>query len=267
MNYFEEMDKIDAEIKAVNEEFNNNTDKTKYQYYMDKLEELEKKRDKIGEDFANEAMKEKEQKEKEYREKNFDGEPLELIKFCIEKNICLRTDDFGYGEWQKEVPQRYLNEARAAGDEKLALKKYYDVMGDLEELFMHLAYFQEDISGYFPEQILRIKVEDTVIEMNYIVGQGSDFSIRPVKVKEEDFVFDWKDAFEVSKMKTFDQAMWYYENALVDAIAELPIEMIKDDINRKIFFLLGTAATGRFGFVQRLNPENIKKVLSELMLF
>ena len=60
----------------------------------------------------------------------------------------------------------------------MALEKYFNVMGDLELLFSDLCYFHIDNSGSFPEQILyiRLKTED-VIEMHYLVGQGSEYYI------------------------------------------------------------------------------------------
>ena len=264
-----ELSEIMDEIDETNKEFDNNKDPSKNQYYIDKLEALEKEEDEASKKWAEEVMKSHEEKERLFKEKDF-KDSLFLAEFYADKiskgeiKSPVWTDDFAYGDWKNEIPKEWLDEAIKEGDEKKALKRFYDIMGDLEDLFNHLCYFQEDVSNRFPTQILYVRLpSDIVIKLTYVVGQGSDFSIDVSEDSYKPFIFEWEEAIKVSKMKMFEQAKWYFENALVDAIAELPIEMIKDDINQKIFFLLGTAATGRLGFVQRLNSANIKEILEK----
>lgn len=40
----------------------------------------------------------------------------------------LNTDDFEYGDWQKILPEEWLDEARKAGDINKALKKYFSCL-------------------------------------------------------------------------------------------------------------------------------------------
>ena len=60
----------------------------------------------------------------------------------------------------------------------------------------------------------RLKTED-VIEMHYLVGQGSEFYITLTEeVNNLPFIIDWNDAVNLTKLTTFEQAKWYYERML-----------------------------------------------------
>ena len=142
----------------------------------------------------------------------------------------------------------------------MALEKYFNVMGDLELLFSELCYFHIDNSGSFPEQILyiRLKTED-VIEMHYLVGQGSEFYITLTEeVNNLPFIIDWNDAVNLTKLTTFEQAKWYYEKMLSIANSQQKEFLLKN--KDKIFFLLGLSVI-RYGFVERINLNKLEEAL------
>lgn len=281
-NYFEICD----ELEKVNKEFNNNEDSSKTDYYMNKIEELEKEQKQALKVMANEYAKKLKANDEAYKKIDFSKEPLFLMNYCRSAiwfgklTRCLNTDDFGYGEWDKEIPSEWVKEAEEKGNKDSALQKYFNVMQTLEDLFSRLCYFHTDISERFPEQRLYIRLPvdkqiekvccetdlpcncSDVIEMRYVVGQGSDFSIDLVdsevlKKESNPFIIDWEDAIEVSKMNTFEQAEWYY-NYLIKKDFDFTLFVINKE---KIFFLLGQASA-KVGFVDKINFNNYKEVLS-----
>ena len=172
----------------------------------------------------------------------------------------LNTDDFEYGDWQKILPEEWLDEARKAGDINKALKKYFDVMGGLERLFWRLCNFHIDVTRIFSEQILHLRSRTgDVIEMHYISGQGSDFWITLAKNTENlPLIIDWDEAIRLSKMKRFYQARWYFNDMYSRADKEQKtfLEKNKD----KIFFLLGLVGSWH-SFVERINLNNLYESL------
>ena len=121
----------------------------------------------------------------------YNGLPYWIMEYCARMQKIgkltdsLNTDDFEYGDWQKILPEEWLDEARKAGDINKALKKYFDVMGGLERLFWRLCNFHIDVTRIFSEQILHLRIRTgDVIEMHYISGQGSDFWITLAKNTE-----------------------------------------------------------------------------------
>ena len=208
----------------------------------------------------------KEIKMKEDKKIDYDGLPYWIMEFCAKNQksgrltCALYTDDFQYSDWQKILPQEWIDDAIKNGDVNMALEKYFNVMGDLELLFSELCYFHIDNSGSFPEQILyiRLKTED-VIEMNYLVGQGSEFYITLTEeVNNLPFIIDWNDAVNLTKLTTFVQAKWYYEKMLSIANSQQKEFLLKN--KDKIFFLLGLSVI-RYGFVERINFNKLEEAL------
>ena len=197
---------------------------------------------------------------------DYNGLPYWIMEYCarMQKSgklpCALFTDDFQYGEWGKILPEEWIDEAIKAGDINKALEKYFDVMGDLEHLFSCLCYFHIDVSKTLPEQILYLRIRTgDVIEMHYIVGQGSEFLITLAENSENlPLVIDWDEAVKLSKLTTLDQARWYFNDmySRADKNQKAFLEENKD----KIFFFLGVSVI-RYGFVQRINLNNLYESL------
>ena len=179
------------------------------------------------------------------RKIDYNGLPYWIMEYCARmqktgKLTCpLYTDDFQYGEWQKRLPKEWIDEAKKAGDVNKALEKYFNVMGDLEHLFSELSYFHIDVSKTLPEQVLYLRIRTgDVIEMHYLVGQGSEFYITLTEeVNNLPFIIDWNDAVNLTKLTTFEQANWYYEKMLSIANSQQTEFLLRN--KDKIFFLLG----------------------------
>jgi len=193
---------------------------------------------------------------------DYNGLPYWIMEYCarMQKSgklpCALFTDDFQYGEWGKILPEEWIDEAIKAGDINKALEKYFDVMGDLEHLFSCLCYFHIDVSKTLPEQILYLRIRTgDVIEMHYIVGQGSEFLITLAENSENlPLVIDWDEALKLSTLSSFDQAKWYYNDMFnkADKKQKAFLEENKD----KIFYLLGLSVI-RYGFVDRINLNKL----------
>lgn len=193
---------------------------------------------------------------------DYNGLPYWIMEYCARMQKsgklsgALFTDDFQYGEWRKILPEEWIDDAIKAGDINKALEKYFDVMGDLEHLFSCLCYFHIDATEAFPEQILYLRIRTgDVIEMHYIVGQGSEFLITLAENTENlPLIIDWDEALKLSTLSSFDQAKWYYNDMFNKADKEQKafLEENKD----KIFFLLGLSVI-RYGFVDRINLNKL----------
>ena len=203
---------------------------------------------------------------KEEKKIDYDGLPYWIMEYCAKMQksgqltMALFTDDFQYSEWQKILPKEWIEEATKEGDVSNALDKYFNVMGDLEQLFATLCYFHIDISDKLPEQILYIRIKTgDIIEMHYIVGQGSEFYITLTEdTTKLPLVIDWEDAIELIKMTTFDQAKWYYEEMYSKADTKQKSFLLTN--KDKIFFLLGLSVI-RYGFVERINLNKLEESL------
>lgn len=236
-------------------------DSRKFTWLHTELERLEKLEEEALQWNADQIAEKVAKKEEKFMNTDFgkDSEPYKLLKwleYCADndKNTYLNTDDFGYGErWKEEIPDWYLKEAN--GDEHKALEKYFDVMHELEEIFNHLSYFTEDISNHFPEQRLIIRLGKYRYDFDYIIGQGSDFSISVVeKCKPElyeenpiKFVLDYNTAVELSKLSAYKQAEYYAEHMLRSKVTP--------ENYGKVMFRLGQATT-KVGFPNYLNKDN-----------
>ena len=236
-------------------------DSKKLAWLHTELERLRKLEEEALEWSADQIAEKVAKKEEKFMNSDFgkNSEPYKLLKwleYCADndRNTYLNTDDFGYGEhWKEEIPDWYLKEAN--GDEHKALEKYFDVMHELEELFNHLGYFTEDISDHFPEQRLIIRLGKYRYDFDFIVGQGSDFSISVVeKCKPElyeknpiKFVLDYNTAVELSKLSACEQAKYYAEHMLRGKVT-------LENYGR-VMFSLGQA-TAKVGFPDYLNKDN-----------
>ena len=236
-------------------------DSKKLAWLHTELERLRKLEEEALEWSADQIAEKVAKKEEKFMNSDFgkDSEPYKLLKwleYCADndRNTCLNTDDFGYGEhWKEEIPDWYLKEANS--DEHKALEKYFDVMHELEELFNHLGYFTEDISDHFPEQRLIIRLGKYRYDFDFIVGQGSDFSISVVeKCKPEfyeknpiKFVLDYNTAVGLSKLSACEQAEYYVEHMLRGKVTP--------ENYGRVMFSLGQA-TAKVGFPDYLNKDN-----------
>ena len=94
-----------------------------------------------------------------------------------------------------------------------------------------------------------------VIEMHYLVGQGSEFYITLTDdINNLPLIIDWDDAIKLTKLTTFEQAKWYYEKMLSNANPKQKDFLL--DNKEKTFFLLGLS-TSRYGFVERINLNKL----------
>lgn len=208
------------------------SEKAKLKKQLKKLKAKDKDMtDKVVNDVANAWLnKEKAFNERDYSEQS---DSYYLIKYAVDRFLkgdptYFNTDDIQYGAWENLVPEAWQKNAlKLKSDKKESLNKYFEVMGYLEDLFSHLAYFNEDISNYFPEEriIIRTPVIDNkqyLIDMDLIIGQGSDFSISVVEGNKPElyeehpigFIIDWEDAIKVAKMDVYDQVAWYADNGI-----------------------------------------------------
>lgn len=201
---------------------------------------------------------------KEEKEIDYNGLPYWIMEYCAKKQksgkltCALYTDDFQYSDWQKILPPEWIDDAIKNGDVNMALEKYFNVMGDLEQLFSDLCYFHIDNSGTFPEQILYIRLKTgDVIEMHYLVGQGSEFYITLTdETNNLPLIIDLDDAIKLTKLTTFEQAEWYYEKMLSNANPKQKDFLL--DNKEKVFFLLGLSVI-RYGFVERINLNKLEE--------
>lgn len=236
-------------------------DKEKFTWLHKELERLEKMEEAALEWNAEQIAKKVAEKEEKFMNTDFgkSSEPYKLLKwleYCADndKETYFDTDDFGYRQgWKEAIPDWYLKEAN--GDEHKALEKYFDVMHELEELFNHLGYFTEDISDHFPEQRLIIRLGKYRYDFDFIVGQGSDFSISVVEKCRPDlyeknpikFVLDYNRAVELSRLSAYKQAEYYAEHMLRGKVTP--------ENYGKVMFRLGQA-TAKVGFPKYLNKDN-----------
>lgn len=191
---------------------------------------------------AEGILKQYQEKEKKFLKTNFskDSDPAKLMQLIATGQFSrFYVEDFGYGEWEKDVPTGW------------DLERYFKAMSQLEELFHHLCYFQSDVSDYFPEQQLYVRWENGVIvTMDYITGQGSDFRIflQPVEEKPSfDFVLDYNDAIDLCKKNAWKQALWYLKQIIPEEIFENDLSGY--DLSMLMFRLGQLSANGSKGFV------------------
>lgn len=262
---------IGEAIKTLNEMCNKETDPERVHWLCNEIDRVEAIQNKAYEWNADRIAEKVAEREKRYHAKDFgeESEAYGILKWlakCADegKNTLLRTDDFGYGDsWKEEIPEWYLKDSN---DDKELIQRYFEAMADLEEIFHHLAYFTEDITNHFPEQRLFIKEGKYTYELNYIVGQGSDFSVsvvekaNPVLYKEKpiQFVFSsFKKAVTISKRSTYGQAV-YYARGLLNSVAAAG--KIKDPLGYygKVMFLLGQS-TANVGFFKYINKDNFEE--------
>lgn len=260
---------IGEALKVLNDMCNKESDPDKVQWFCNEIERVEIIQDEAYKWNANQIAKVIEEKHENFLAKDFgeNSDAYGILKWLSEcadcnKNTCLNTDDFGYGEnWKEEIPAWYLKDSK---DDKELLQRYFAAMQDLEEVFNRLVYFNEDVTRHFTEQRLFIKEGKYTYEFNYISGQGSDFSVsiveksNPILYKEKPirFVFpSFKKAVTISKRSIYGQAVFYARD-LLNSVAS----KIKDPLSYfgKVMFLLGQS-TANVGFLEQLNKDNFEE--------
>lgn len=245
-----ELKKLEKEKQEFMSKVKDTAKALKYdQEYWEKVEALEKEKDDIYKQMAEEAFKQMQLRDEKFRALTFDeGTDEYYLMHCIATGAFGRfyTDDIGYGDWQKEVPEGWN------------LDRYFNAMNNLEELFMHLTPFQKDISDYFPEQQLIIQWPTGVyVAMRYVTGQGSDFSIWLPTSKEMpiiEFALSWEDAKKLCKISAYEKAKWYVKELEKE-------EVLSNEELNMLYFKLGSNINGR-PFYEIINKKNIRKVLS-----
>ena len=264
MEYFELCDYI----KKANEEFNNDPDHSSenIQKHMSNIDYLEDLRDKKAKEIAEKVAKKWEEKEKKFQEIDFGKSCyMDLIRQVINTGKALRTDDFEYGYWQKEIPENWWEETPYK-DEREILDFYYKTMGELEDLFDHLGNFHVNMSDHFPCYELGITVEGIgSFILGTISGQGSDFYIRPMDDNFE-YIMTWEDAKYYCKRDVYTQAIWYLETLKMaigneEGCCNRNYYMIEDNW-AEYMFLLGQSSATQVPFHKKVNINNYQEVLS-----
>lgn len=141
--------------------------------------------------------------EEEFQAKDFKDSDAEYLLQCIAtlKFDCFWTSDLEHLDWKNLIPEGWT------------LDRYYLAMNDLQDIFDHVSSFQIDCSDYFPSQSLFVKYNETVLDLNFIVGQGSDFSICVAQTDVLTYL-EWLDVLKLCKMSSYQQAVWYLQNVL-----------------------------------------------------
>ena len=227
-------------------------------------------------------------KEKAFKKRDYSkqSDSYYLIRYAVDKflkegSAYFNTDDIQYGAWEDIVPEAWQESAlRLVGDKRASLNKYFEVMEYLEDLFFHLAYFNEDISNYFPEERIIIKTpvidnKQYLIDMTLVIGQGSDFSIsvvegnKPELYKEHPigFIIDWEDAIKVAKMDEHDQAVWYADNGIYtigkDNFGNISkVNLVTPENREKVISILDNTLKTNISFYMRLNAKNFDDVIN-----
>lgn len=260
---------IGEALKVLNDMCNKESDPDKVHWLCEEIDRVEIIQDRAYKWNVDRIAKIVEERHKNFLAKDFgeNSDAYGILKWLSEcadcnKNTCLNTDDFGYGEkWKEEIPAWYLKDSK---DDKELLQRYFSAMQDLEEIFNRLAHFSEDVTRHFPEQRLFIKEGKYTYEFNYISGQGSDFSVsiveksNPILYKEKpiQFVFpSFKKVVTISKRSVYGQAVFYARD-LLNSVAD----KIKDPLSYfgKVMFLLGQS-TANDGFLKQLNKDNFEE--------
>ena len=257
--------------KALNSELDNMNphDPKRAQEILDELDKLEKEEDKALKKEAEKAVKRLKKQHEAFCKRNYKegSEPYYLLKWFVESGRpYIFTDDVQYGDWEKDVPEKWLK--AATKDKNKALKKYFDVMGQIEELFNKVCYLQSSYDGHFPDHRLTVQFENTLITMRLIEGQGSDFQIwkaDEARLQEEEdvpkIILSYEELLKISKLGLYDQTLWYkdflkdwYEKEKKSNPKKVP----KEFNETLVMWILGTSCAGK-GFIRALNETNFKE--------
>lgn len=276
----EKISKIEEKLKTAT-----GLEKAKLEKRLQKLKVKENNMtDKLVNDIASSwVTKEKIFKKRDYSEQS---DSYYLIRYAVDKflkegSAYFNTDDIQYGAWEDIVPEAWQESAlRLVGDKKASLNKYFEVMEYLEDLFFHLAYFNEDISNYFPEERIIIKTpviynKQYLIDMTLLIGQDSDFSISVVEGNKPElyeehpigFIIDWEDAIKVAKMDAHDQAVWYADNGIYtigkDNFGNISkVNLVTPENREKVISILDSTLKTNISFYMRLNAKNFDDVIN-----
>lgn len=250
---FDEIAKLDNEIeKLTGEMFKTEGDVTEYH---NKIEELENQRDAIYKKMADEITQNFLKKEQAFKEMSFvkGSDAYTLMERVATGQVkSYNTDDFQYGDWQSVVPLGW------------DLDRYFNAMHELHELFNHLGNFQVDVSNHFPEQQLYVRWENGIIvTMDFVIGQGSDFSLFLQSAKDKprfDFVIDYNDAIDLCKKNAWKQALWYLRQIIPEETFENDLSGY--DLSMLMFRLGQLSANGSKGFIE-MTKDDWKQEIKE----
>ena len=259
--------------KALNEELDNMPspqDQVRVAKILQELDELEKLEDEAIKVMAEETAERLAKEHEEFCKRDYgpNSDPYYLLKWFLNNDSlnCIYTDDAQYGDWKKFVPEKWIEELK---DKNEILTKYFEVMGQLEEVFNKVCNFQTSCPGHFPDHRLKIIFEDSSITMRLIEGQGSDFQIW--KSKELDdaensdhppyILLSWENLLYLSKLNSFKQALWYKDfiKKWYEETKSITPDSLPKDFNEDlVLWRLGAACAGA-GFVKALNALNFRE--------
>lgn len=176
-------------------------------------QEIENKIESILDMFPN---------EEEFHAKDFENSDTEYLLQCIATNKfeCFWTSDLEYLDWKNLIPKGWT------------LDRYYLAMNDLHDIFNNVSSFQINCSDHFPSYSLFIKYNEVILDLNLIIGQGSDFSIIIAQTDVSTYL-EWTDVLKLCKMSRYQQAVWYLQNVL-------DVQKTDSDYNEKLFRLGST---------------------------
>lgn len=250
---FDEISKLDDEIEKLTEEmFKTEGDVTEYH---NKIEELENQKENLYKKMADAIAETFVKKEQAFREMSFEkGSDAYILmeRVATGQVKSYNTDDFQYGDWQSVVPLGW------------DLDRYFEAMHELHELFSHLGNFQVDVSNHFPEQQLYVRWEnDIIVTMDFVIGQGSDFSLFLQSAKDKpcfDFVIDYNDAIDLCKKNAWKQALWYLRQIIPEETFENDLSGY--DLSMLMFRLGQLSANGSKGFIE-MTKDDWKQEIKE----
>lgn len=247
----------------------------------------------LTENFINNLVAELKQKEEKFKKKTYTvgSDEYYLILYLVNqfvKNnpIGLYLEDIQYNAWKYLIPQDWQKKAlEETGNRKSSLPRYIETMHSLEDLFSHLDYFTEDISQLFPSSriIIRTPVignKQYLIDMNLIVGQGSDFILSIVEAGLEkyvdypiNFILDWDDAIKVAKMNRIEQVEWYTDNCLYTINKDIhnsftKVNLVTEKNRDKVLAIIHAdlEVDGEGYLYNIINSENFDKKLSSFSI-
>ena len=176
-------------------------------------QEIENKIESILDMFSN---------EEDFQVKDFENSDVEHLLQCIESKQfeSFWTSDLEYSDWKNLIPSGWT------------LDRYYLAMNDLHDIFDNVSSFQINCSEHFPSYSLFIKYNETILDLNLIIGQGSDFSIIIAQTDVSTYL-EWLDVLKLCKLSRYQQAVWYLQNVL-------NVQKTDSDYNEKLFRLGST---------------------------
>lgn len=214
----------------------------------------------LDNEFLEGLRKAHDAKEKAFQERQYYGSHVEeYLKWIADGKAGngIWDDDYCYGEnWEQTVPE-YCRTP----------EKFYETTGYLEELFFHLSPFHKNTPGNIPRQDLYIRItnsegKEVVLQISYITGQGSSLGVHIVENPDQDLhcIFNWTMVEYLAKMSSYQQAVWYIKNVIVEPEDSFDHKwVLTDSLFAASCFVLGQSI--HTGFFEALNKKNFRKVM------